>query len=404
MIKNIFVHNWKVKLVSLLLAFGFWTYVSAVGVKIDNFPGGVPLEVKNVSEGLVAITDIQKIEVTLVAEKKYWSMINEQNIKASINLSNLSEGTYELSVQIDSSIAGIQIESYTPEKVLVRIEKKTSKEIPITVKIEGSAGDGLVPSTPEIDPEKVTISGPKSTLDNILEATAVIRLDGETDTVNKKVKLVALDAENQIISGISFNPSEVNVNLPIIKAEDTKTVGIKVITTGLPTSGFWISDITTDPATITITGKADYLKTIIYVKTKEINIGNIDKNTSRTIDLDLPAGITAVDQIDAVLVGFEISAQAVAKSIEPKIVVNNLQNYLKIDFFEPSSIKTEISGDSSILNNVNSDTVKLNLDLGNYLTEGEYYIEITNSIFNMPEGVTLVSFAPSSIKIKISKK
>ncbi len=401
---KIITNNWQIKLVCLLIGLSFWAYVSANTVTLDKFPGGIEIEKRNTPANMVAITDTNTVDIDIVAEKSLWSKISTDSVKAYIDLNNLTEGTHEVPVQLDIAVSGIQINNYTPKTVLVRIEPKISKKIPVNVKIEGSAGDGLVASVPVISPEEVEISGAKSSIDNILEATAVIRLDGETDDINKKVQIVALNAENEKINNITFNPSEVEVNIPIVKAELTKSVGIKVQTTGQVSTGYWISSITTNPAEISIAGTTSVLKTINYLETKPINIEGIDKNITRTVDINVPGGVTLVDQINTISVSIEVNQQTTNKQINPKIVYNNLSSSLKVDSIEPQNVNLNISGSNKIIESASADNIKLNLDLSKYTSEGSYYIDINNNMVEATDGITVLNILPSSIKVNLSKK
>lgn len=400
---KIFTNNWKAKLICLLIAVGFWTYVAANQAKVDNFPGGVPLEINNVPEGMIAITDVEKIELKIVAERSIWNKLTSDYINANVNLSGLGQGTHEVPINIEAKMSGVEIVDYTPKTALIRLEPKVTKSVPVNVKIEGEAGEGLMAGIPEIKPEEAEISGAKSIVDKILEATAIIRLDGETDNVTKNVKLVALNAESEKISNIKFNPEETQVTIPIIKAGTTKTVGIKVNAKGNVASGFWISSISTNPSTITISGAAGIIRSINYIETKELNIDGINSQTVKTVDLNIPSGITIADQVSLVRVEIDVSQSSSSKQISAQISPQNIASNLKVNSLNPSSLSVNLSGKSADLEKSNSDNVKLNLNLGGF-SEGTYSIDLTNSMFSAPDGVSVTSFVPSSISVNLTKK
>ncbi len=403
-IVKLFTYNWQIKLVCLILAVGFWTYVSSTGVKVDNFPGGVTLEMQNIPDGMVAITDVNNIELKIVAEKNVWSKLSSDSVKAYVDLAGLTAGTHELGIKIQINVDGVEVESYNPQQVLIRLEPKVTKTVPVSVKIEGNAADGLVSGVPTVEPENVEIAGAKSVIDKVLEANAVIRLDGETEEVNKNVKLVALNAENEKISGITFSPEEINVTIPIVKAEDTKTVGLKVKTTGNIMSGYWISQITTNPSSITITGNNSVLKSLNYLETNPINIDNLSKDLTTNIDLNIPSGITMVDQANSVSVKLLVSKIDTQKQANATITSTNLASNLKIKTYNPENISVNIEGDTDTLNSISNNDIKLNLDLSSYKVSGSYPIDITKTMFDAPDGINILSFTPSSITIELENK
>lgn len=401
---KIITNNWPVKLICLIIALSFWTYVASSQAKVDDFPGGVSLELTNTPEGLIPITDVEKIDLKIVAERSIWTKLSSEYIRASVNLTNLEQGTHELPIKIESQISGVEIVDYSPQKALIRLEPLSKKNIPINVKIEGSAAEEMMPGVAETQPEEVEISGAKSIVDRILEASAVIRLDGESEDVLKNVHLVALNADSEKINGIIFTPAEVKVTIPIIKAGTTKTVGIKLKTTGQVASGYWISNTSSTPAAITITGKSSELRSVNYLETKALNIDGLNSTTSKTVDLDIPSGLSIVDQIGSVQVNVEISATSTNKLVVAQISPNNLNSSLKISSLDPSSISVNLAGNTNDLIKATSDTVKLNLDLSQYSKEGIYSIDITNNMVSTPENISIISFLPSSLTLNLVKK
>lgn len=401
---KIFTNNWSVKLVCLILAFLIYLYVSFVGSIINSIPGGLSLEIRNIPENYVAISDTSIIEVKILASKNIWNKISSETIKAYIDLNGLKDGTHELQVKIESLISDVEISDYSPKKVLVRIEPKISKKIPVKTKIEGAPANNMTTGEIKINPEEIEIMGPQNTINNILEATAIVRLDGENEGLVKKVSIVALDDKNEKITNVSFNPSEVEVNIPIIKADTIKTVGIKVLTSGNLASGFWISDIIIDPISIAITGDADKIKNINYIETKNINIEGLSKNIEKYVDFNLPSGINLIDPKQALYVKLEISKSIVSKQIQAKINSKNLNNTLKIENIDPSIINVNITGEEQVIANIKSEDIIVNIDLANVPSIGTYYVDLKDSMFDKPIDISIVSFVPSSIKYIIGNK
>lgn len=403
-IVRIFTYNWPVKLVCLLIAISFWTYVSSTGVKVDNFPGGAALELRNTPEGMVAITDVSEVDIRIVAEKGVWSKLSSDSVKAYVDLVGLPAGTHEMGIKIQINVGGVQVADYSPQKALIRLEPKVAKNIPVNVKIEGSAAEGLVSGIPIVELEEVEISGAKSVIDKILEANAIIRLDGETDEVKKTVKLVALNAENENITGVTFKPQEVNITIPIVKAEATKTVGLKVATTGDVASDYWISDIKVTPPTITITGNSAILKSLNYLETSKINIDNLNKDLSTNIELNIPAGVTLIDQVNSIAVKLSVSKIESTKKVNAQISAKNIPSGLNIKSIDPQNVSVNIQAEADILKDISPEDIRLVFDLSGYTVAGSYQIDIQDDIFEVKDGVNILNFTPSSIRVELENK
>lgn len=394
-------NNWIAKLICLILAVVLWGYVAVGESQVDNFPGEIALEIKNVPADLVAIIDTESVQIKISADRNIWNRLSSNSFSAYIDLKGLAEGTYEREVAVKPNVDNVEIVEIMPQKILVRLEKISKKIVPVKLQTEGEADEGLVPGDATIEPENVEISGAKSIVEKILEATAVIKLNGETENIEKTVALLALDAEGEAIKNISFTPKDVRIALPIVKAGTTKTVGIKAKTSGKPKAGFWISQIVVNPADIAIKSNGGVLKGTNFIETKSIDIEGASQNISRTIDLDLPLGVTAVDGINSVKVEIKVSPTNLDKEVSASISYENLNPSLKVDNIEPNNVKTVINGPADILTSIN---VQLKLNLANYKSAGSYSLDIEKSMFTIPAEVIISSFIPSSVKITLSNK
>lgn len=401
---KILTYNWPAKLLCLFLAMGLWTYVAIGESQVENLPGKIPLETKNVGADLVAITDIETVQIKVSADRSTWQKLSANSFEAYVDLNGLAQGTHEVEVSVKANVPGVEIIEVVPDKVLVRLEPLTKKKVSVKLQTEGEAGEGLVPGEAIIDPEEVEISGAQSVIEKILEATATIQLSGETNQIEKTVPLLALDAQSEKIKNISFSPSEVKVTLPIVKAGTTKTVGIKTKLIGKVKTGYWISQINLNPSDVTIRGNSGVLRGIEYIESKNIDIEGVSADFSQTVDLDLPSGVSLVGATGRVRVEIKISAVGSEKEIIAGLIYNNLASNLKVNSVDPAVVKVIVAGPTDILNNLSSDNVRINFDLSSYNSAGSYSIDINKNMISVPSGATVSSFAPSAVRINLANK
>ncbi|PIP21719.1 MAG: hypothetical protein COX39_01505 [Candidatus Nealsonbacteria bacterium CG23_combo_of_CG06-09_8_20_14_all_40_13] len=401
-ITPLIVNNWQIKLLALFSALIFWFYVASSYAKIGSFPGTLPIEYRNLPANTVAISDSDNISIKLAADGIVWQRLSSSSFMAYVDLAGLSIGTHELEVKVDMSVSGVQIIEKKPAKILVRIEPKISKEVPVSVKIEGKPGEGFVTQTADVQPTKVTVSGAQSVLEKILEATAVVKLNGETEDKTTVSKLFALDNEGKQINHISFSPEEVKVTLPFSKYEDVKTVGISPIFAGQPASSYWISKVTVSPQTITISGSASALRTTNYLETMPIDIEGIADNKTKSASLKLPEHIGLVGD-NSVKVYIEVSQTALSKEITATIKYQNLNANFNVSQVSPSSVKIVVTAAGDILQNISSSNTIVNLDLTGKQT-GTFSIDISKNDISLPKDASVVSWLPSSLSITLQPK
>jgi len=400
--KRLITHNLGMKFVALFLASGLWIFVAASANNVAKFPGSIPVKTVNLSPNLVAIYDTKEVSIKLSADPTIWKQLSSDDFNAFIDLNGLSAGTYDLKVAVSANKPNIQVVEVNPDMVMVRIEPIEKKEVPIAAVISGQAADGLTTGNIDFTPDKVEISGPKSIVDTIGTVSAEIKLAGEAESFSRTVPLKILNDKGEVISGVTINPVETTVAVKIVKAGNNKTVGIKVLTTGFPASGYYISNIVCDPATIDVIGQDSALRQIQSIETLPIDISNQSETLAKSVALTLPSGISLQkDANQKVKVTISFSGSPITKEINATINNQNMASGLKVSSLTPATIKVIVSGLSNILDPLSSSDVVLNLDLTGK-TVGTVGIDITKEMFKLPTGVSIVSFLPSSISVNLT--
>ena len=398
---NIIFRNWLAKIVCVLLAIIFWVYVGIGQTKTANFPGGIPLQINNVPQGLVAITDSSRITVKVVADTEIWKKLSADSFNAYVDLTGLSEGTHEVKVNVSVNVVNVQVVETDPSKILISLEPRIEKEVPVSVLISGKAGAGLVPGEWKADPSKVNVSGARSVINSLLEATAKVQLEGQTSDFKKITKLVGLDSQGKEINNLIFTPQEVIASISIVKAANVKTVGIKVVTTGSPADGYWITKMETDPATVTIAASEQMITSIQYIETESINIQNISKSKTVEIALKPAGGVSILDNISKIKVNISVAKSQASKEIEAGFKWQGLAGSLKVSSVEPTTVKVVAAGAQDALANLSPGDISVIVDLSGYSTAGTYSIDISRSNIAGPAGISVASIVPSAINVRL---
>lgn len=405
--KNFFhkiFENWPAKIMSLLLAASLWLYVGVGLTKNTEFPGGLPLEIKNVPFDMVAVTDTDKVSIRIVAEKDVYAKLASESFSAYVDMVGFKEGMHEANVTVVSHVANVQIVEINPAKIVIRLEPKVEKEVSINCLTTGKAGEGLSPGLCVPGVDKVRVSGARSVINGLQVATAKIELNGETADFKRQVKLVGIDANSQDIKNISFNPSEVMITVPIVKSSTIKTVGVKVNITGVPADGFWISKIETDPLLVTITAAENMINQINFVETDAVDVSGLNKNKDLTIALRPASGVNLIDKIDKVKVTLTISKNQTTREINAGFGWLNLASNLKVSLVEPSTVKVIVVGPQDVISQLTSNDIMVQVDLTGIDTAGTHSIDISRSNISGPPGVSVSSIVPSAINVRTDIK
>lgn len=387
--------NTGAKIIALLFAVFLWVYVAASESKVSYFPGSLPIEAKNTPTGLAAIYDEQKVRVKLQAPYETWQKISVDNLSAFVDLGGLQEGTYELDVQVLTNLPNVVIVEKEPSKIVVRIEPIATKEVLVVVKFEGEAKSGFVPGEPVVTPAKVEAQGAKSLIEYLSEATALIKLSKEEEDFQKTVSLAVYNEKGEKQKGIEFTPKSVEVKVLIVPASESKTVGVKVITKGKPSSDYFVSKIESEPATVDISGESSKLKPILYIETKEVDIEGIKSNLEKYVELDPPSGISLEQK--NVKVKITLSLNTIQREITASLTFN-VGAGLSVTSVSPNIIKVVVSGPSNVINALSSSNVAITFDLSGKAA-GSHFVNITKSMISVPSDCVASSWLPSAVTI-----
>ncbi|MCL5410832.1 MAG: CdaR family protein [Patescibacteria group bacterium] len=404
---KIITKNFGIKLFCLFAAGLLWVYIAAGQNSVGKFPGSIKIRAINVPSGLVASYDAKTVDIKVMADPLIWRKLSAETFSAYVDLSAHSEGTYELDVNVVSSIPGVQIVEKNPDKIFVSLEPIISKEVNINKKIEGNAADGLVAGSIDLLPTKVEAKGPKSLINNLTEATVVVKLNGETSDFTKTLTVKAFNEKGDEIEGIDFIPDEVKATIPIVKTSNNKTVGIKAKIEGSPKAGYYVSSIIINPSTVDILGPAEVLNVINFIETFAIDVTNSSSDLEKEIPLDLKSGVTLQQNSPSkVKVKIKFSRSEITREISPSITTKNLDSSLYPSTITPNQIKVIISGPIDTINNLKASDVVLALDFQDKKASqgGTYNFDLNSKSFSAPDGVSIISILPSSIYVVVDKK
>lgn len=402
-IKRYILSDWPIKLTCILAALVLWVYVASGQSTIGKFPSKIPVKTENVQSGLIPIYDDKEIEIQISAEPAVWNKLSADSFRATLDLSGLTAGTYQLPVSVISTVEGVTIVKKTPEKIMVSLEPVTKKTVSVNRIIRGSAASGMVVGSVNFSADQAEVSGPKSVVEGITEAITVIELNGEASNFQKTIKLVALDAAGEEIPDIIFNPMEVSVNVAIIKAGNSKTVGIRPSLSGNAADGFYVSRISVNPDTVSVNGSDAALDGLNYIETNPIDITGISGTTEKTASLIIPDGV-AIDQgqPNRVRVSINVSENIIMRQMPVTINPINIADNLRFSF-SPQSVTAQVSGPQSQINNLAAGDISYTIDLSGK-SAGTYSYDLSAFGMKTPDGVVVNSVVPSSISVVLESK
>ncbi|MER3405730.1 MAG: hypothetical protein C4289_11700, partial [Chloroflexota bacterium] len=207
-------------LLSLALSITLWSVVTASEnpERVDWFPTRIPIETRGLPQGLVIKGEITPVRLRIAAPRESWSRLQESNFVAYVNLSGAEPGVREAEVRVEVSDPRVRVLEIDRPRVPVRIEPLKTLTVPVRVQIQGNVALGyrLEEDQVKVTPDRVTVSGPASVVDEVSHVNVNVRIEGERSSVTVSRRPVPQNRLGGDIAGITtLEPQTVEVVVPI---------------------------------------------------------------------------------------------------------------------------------------------------------------------------------------------
>lgn len=284
--------NLTAKIIALVLAAILWIYVMNEQNPPIEASFTVPVEVRNASTNLVVEDMPDTARVKLRGPRSIIAGVLTKDIKCYMDLRGLPEGRHNVKItaQVPSSLELVET---TPDKATIKLDTAVSKQIPIEIRLVGTASGGAVVSRVTASNEKATVEGPKTVVESVTRVAAVVDLSGRSSDFSADVPLVVINQSGKEVQGLTVYPDKVTVKATLVKGTSKKAVDIRTLTYGELAPGFVLRNVTTEPAKIEVSGTFEQVDKLDYIYTEPINLGGINQNTTREVKLQIKEGIAA---------------------------------------------------------------------------------------------------------------
>jgi len=199
-----FVRDWKLKLVSLVLALGLWLLLVPSEKMYSEKALTIPLETRNIPTGLEIVEQqAETIDITLRAPNRLLDEIGPSGLVARIDLDRASVLQQEYPLN-DSMIAvppGAEVIKINPNKVTIKLERTGEATLDVHPTMRGKAAPGFRIARTEIEPSRVRVRGPESRVRGKEAATtAPVDVSGLTESTVFEVDIILPRPEFRLVS------------------------------------------------------------------------------------------------------------------------------------------------------------------------------------------------------------
>lgn len=391
---RVLVHNWPLKLAAIGLATLLYA-VQAFSQSAAPFDGNIPVEVRGYSTTTFLLTEPEPVTTIYYVSPSGAQPITS-TFEAWIDLAGVEPGTGPISVpvhvrSIDDRISVIRSE---PDRMTIELDNVAERTVPVTV-AQAAPPDGVELGPMTLDPAQVTIVGPASVLDQVVEARANVLIRPGGFDVNQEYELVPTDALGNAVGQVNVKPATARVVIPVFSDRSSRTLTISPLVTGDPAPGFVLIGATASPLVVTVEGDVDELAPLLTIDTAPISINGLSSDQVLETTLALPTGVVALD-VDSVRVSIKLQAITETRNFQVGL---NLVGARPDRTYTSSTdrVNLTLGGSVADLDRLQGATIFASLDVTD-LAPGTTSVPITA---DLPAGVTLVIASPNQVAVTV---
>ncbi len=389
-------------LLAFILAMAVWvTAVVAADPNEERTMRAIPLDVIGQPFELVLVNDIPDLaRLTLRAPKSIWVELGDHPdlAQAWIDLTGLGAGEHTLEVKTRVDISPFRFVEVEPQSVQVELEQLVKRDIQVQLVVTGDLPLGYQLGDSQVEPDLITISGPKSVVENVNLARVRINTSGIVETIKRTVPVEILDKDEQPVAGLTVSSKDAIVTQPIDLQGRFKNVAVKIVTTGQVANGYRLTNISVSPPTFTVFSENPDLINAIpgFVETLPVDIQNLTDDAAISVDLNLPEGITSTRD-PSVLVQVSLSAIEGSLTLSLPVEIIGLTSDL-VAIPSPETVDVIIAGPLLVLEQLKPEDFRVVIDVTG-LPPGIY--QRTTVVQESPEQVRIQTTLPETIEVNI---
>ncbi len=347
-----------------------WFYVMSVDSPIyEETFSSVPVELK-MGSGESSNSDYSAIsgtgnviEVTLKGRKTILNALKAEEIEACVDVSNVSAaGRASYGVVLEPP-SGTVIVDYYPKEISVYMDRRTSKQIPVRVELEGSSypENYILDIQPSVD--TVTVTGPETELELIEAARVVISPGPITGSSVNSGKVALVDGIGKEVKSNYLTTDVTNVTVKIVVYLE-KDIPLSVAYV----HGYYNDDtvsVKINPEVIPVRGTKEQLDQMTEILVATIDETQIHGDGVYYYNLTLPEGIEVLEAYERVAVTINHASDYAQRTIEvTDIRAENVPSGKTVDILA-EAIQVQLRGEVNKLYEITAEDVYLVVDMQN---------------------------------------
>lgn len=326
-IRHLFLHNGWLKLLAVVIAVILWAGLISQDESVtrEKTFQSVPITVTGTDtmkrNGFIVTSDIDEllsnVSVTAAVPQLQYDAADANAYNLRVDLSRIrSAGEHKLNIQYSKNATYGEVISTSPSSITVSVDEYSTRQVlPVTADYTGDKPDDWYISDLSIEPDKISVSGPKQLVNSISRPRIYVdyeSIEWKEGTYQNSERLRFFNTSGDPIDSSKFTVSssfgaidEIFYSATILPAQSYLTAdSVKI--TGRPEDGYEIKGsprIT--PETITVAAPSSVLEQLNELLMDPVNVSGLTETKIFELKIQKPSS-DAVLYNDTVFVTVEI--------------------------------------------------------------------------------------------------
>lgn len=399
-LRSIFSHFTSL-VMALLFAVIIWgvATVEESPSREGYFYDTLPIEMTNRPNNLIVFQKTaERVRVKVRAPLASWDQLQPASFRAVADLAGLNVGMQQIPIKVQVTDPRVSVIAVEPSEVGVRLEQVKARTFDLRSDVLDAAPLGYTFRPPTQSPTQVTVSGPETLVDQVVEVSADVYLRGAKMPIEREVPVQARDAQGNIVSGLTISPTVALVRVQIEQRVGYKDVSIKTVLKGAPAPGYWVSNVVVNPSTVTIVGSPDILAKIPgFIETVPVDVTNATADISKRAAVSLPEGVSVLNN-EGTTVQVSVTPLMGGQTVPRKISLQGLKHG-QMATISPDSVEVILSGPLPSLQSLAADDVQVVVDVTG-LVAGVYQLKPRVPV--VPDALRVQNIVPDTVQVGIT--
>ncbi len=360
---------------SLILAFIVWMIATSQSDPFVQWrlSDRVPIHVMPDS-GLIVTNQnefLSTASLQLQGPRSVEQLLAADDVIVSADLAGLGPGEHTVKLQAVTARQAAVV-AISPSQITVELETEESQLKPVRVNILSQPPVVYTVSDPTLDALQVTVSGPQSRVAQVTEVLAQVALQSQRSNYEDDIKVLPVDADGHIVSGVTLDPQTVHVSIDIEPRSDVREVRVQPNIVGELAEGYVLTAaFDYDPKTIVVSGPKAVLDNLPgAVLTAPISLSDKTSSFQVTVPVELPDPRLVVVTGRSITFNVGIDTQSITRQFD-HIAVEFIGGKTGVDYHTVTNeVTVLVTGPQPLLSQLNANELSVLVDVSG-LNEGD---------------------------------